>query len=495
MATDTELLSRYAHEGCEEAFAHLVQMHQRLVIGAAYRFTGDLELARDVAQEVFAGLACKARQLAGRDSLAGWLYRASSYKAVRARQSEARREKRHQKLESDLLRESGGAGGNSRLELLDDALKRLSDADQEVIVLHYFEDLSYAEIAARLGESEAALRKRSSRAVEQLGQYLRRRGVSASAAGLLVGAAATQASLPAQAGLAQTALTTAAATPWPLTLLSTAMSSTASKLAAAAVVVVSIPVAGEWIANQSAKSAIVHERERLGQNAAPTSTSSDDAQRVAALQAKIAEVSAQLRRQTKLREQEEANVHDLERKQAQLKAGEVVVSFGDIESLAGRLSDFLRRGAAMKHTKYATEAERNEAARKVATELFSEAGADMTAARDLERDPAKAAHFYASFLAGCLSFDSATTAKTETLLTQQFDVLRAAGLASPQRPLNDDPNSDWAKRRYAAMGSMFTAMEALAPQSDDRDWYLSFLEMFLRKSEFDSLNAQRSNSP
>jgi DNA-directed RNA polymerase specialized sigma24 family protein len=53
---DHELLRRYAEHGAEEAFAELVKRHLNLVWAAAWRVSGDRELARDVAQTVFTDL-------------------------------------------------------------------------------------------------------------------------------------------------------------------------------------------------------------------------------------------------------------------------------------------------------------------------------------------------------------------------------------------------------------------------------------------------------
>src|SRR5687767_6609370 len=89
--TDADLLTRYLREGDECAFASLVQMHERMVIGTAWRHTGDSELARDVAQQVFATLANKAALLSGRKSLAGWLHIAATHLAARARAAETAR--------------------------------------------------------------------------------------------------------------------------------------------------------------------------------------------------------------------------------------------------------------------------------------------------------------------------------------------------------------------------------------------------------------------
>ncbi|HEX5176838.1 MAG TPA: sigma factor, partial [Chthoniobacteraceae bacterium] len=95
---DSILLLRWVRDGSEEAFAELVHGYERLVLGAALRRTGDAELARDVAQQVFATLATKARLLIGRKNLAGWLYCAASHIAARAAQRETRLRRKQEAL-------------------------------------------------------------------------------------------------------------------------------------------------------------------------------------------------------------------------------------------------------------------------------------------------------------------------------------------------------------------------------------------------------------
>jgi hypothetical protein len=52
-----DLLADYVRGGDDRAFAAVVALHERMVIGTAWRRTGDAELARDIAQEVFATFA------------------------------------------------------------------------------------------------------------------------------------------------------------------------------------------------------------------------------------------------------------------------------------------------------------------------------------------------------------------------------------------------------------------------------------------------------
>jgi len=95
---DSALLVLWAIDGREDAFAELVATYERLVLGAALRKTGDAEMARDVAQQVFAMLAARARLLIGRRNIAGWLYRVAGYIGARAVRTERRHMAAHERL-------------------------------------------------------------------------------------------------------------------------------------------------------------------------------------------------------------------------------------------------------------------------------------------------------------------------------------------------------------------------------------------------------------
>ena len=65
MTEDVELLSRYASEHSEAAFAELTQRHVDLVYSTALRLVnGDVHSAQDVTQQVFTEVARQAKALA-----------------------------------------------------------------------------------------------------------------------------------------------------------------------------------------------------------------------------------------------------------------------------------------------------------------------------------------------------------------------------------------------------------------------------------------------
>ncbi len=451
-------------------------MHEKLVIGAALRRTGDLEAARDVAQEVFAGLARKARQLTDRECLAGWLYRAASYEAARVVQSSARREIRHRRLIED---QKGGVATNSEGEhwaVLEEAMAALNAAEQEAIAMHYFQDLSYAEMAARLGLSEVAARKRVSRAVSQLGRMLGRRKVSTPATAVLTAAVGIQVTIPAQAGLAQAALASAAVSgAAPLLSLPIFMSHTSFKIMAASVAIASVPLIAQVVANESLRARLERQRAASDAGQSVSLPQSSDFARMAALQKELDDLSQKVSTQRRLREAGEARVRELEQQQSQVERGEVVVSIGEVEAAAHRMGEFVR--SALRFEREHPEGPAATAQQDAQlSSLFNKVGDIMMEAevvKKLERDPAKVAHFYARLAAESLNLDPATLTTAETTLSEKFDALRSSGLSYPQRPAEDA--SQWDQRRQATLRSLMTDFGAQVPEAPGKAEFFDLL--------------------
>src|SRR4051794_23334408 len=92
---DIDLLRRYADTGAEDAFAELVRRRIDLVYSVALRQSaGNRHRAEDATQAVFTDLARKARALAARPVLVGWLYRSAQFAAAGLVRAEQRRQAR-----------------------------------------------------------------------------------------------------------------------------------------------------------------------------------------------------------------------------------------------------------------------------------------------------------------------------------------------------------------------------------------------------------------
>ncbi len=209
--TDSQLLTAYANQRSEAAFAELVRRHVDLVHSAALRLVRDAHAAQDVTQGVFVALAQNARQLTGRPALEGWLHGTTRNRAANAIRSDLRRRAREQ--EAALMNELLSADPDARWEHisphLDDALGELDEPDREALLLRYFKNQDLRTVGAKLGITDDAAQKRVSRAVERLHEYFAKRGLTVGAGGLAV-VISVNAVQAAPVGLAVTISTAAA---------------------------------------------------------------------------------------------------------------------------------------------------------------------------------------------------------------------------------------------------------------------------------------------
>jgi RNA polymerase sigma factor (sigma-70 family) len=206
MATDAQLLQRYAESHSETAFAELVQRHLNLVYGAALRrIGGDSHRAMDVTQEVFSSLARHAGSLSRHTALTGWLYSATRNASINILRAEHRRKSREQ--EAQAVHEFSMTSPTTDWErvrpVIDDVMDQLDSADREAVLLRFFDGRPFAEIGAVLGLTDDAARKRVERALEQLRGMLERRGVTSTSAAIAA-LLANQAIVAAPVGAAMT---------------------------------------------------------------------------------------------------------------------------------------------------------------------------------------------------------------------------------------------------------------------------------------------------
>jgi RNA polymerase sigma factor (sigma-70 family) len=182
MLADNELLRRYSADRSESAFADLVERHGALVYGAALRQLNDADLARDVAQVVFADLARKAASVCRHGSISGWLYTSARFAAANLMRSELRRLNREKEAFAPhrflTMQEPPPDSDAIQLRpMIEDALQELPDEDREAVLLRYFEERDFKSVGSCLGISHEAARKRVVRAVDSQRARLVQRGI------------------------------------------------------------------------------------------------------------------------------------------------------------------------------------------------------------------------------------------------------------------------------------------------------------------------------
>jgi len=163
-----------ARRGDQLAFGKLVQAYQRPVYNLAYRMLGNAAEAEDAAQETFVRMYTKLHTYQSDRKLSSWVLSIASHYCI-----DRLRRRRFNWLSLDeepvaAVLPSGGRGPEERAlcrETRDEVqslVDRLAPGYRAPLILRYWHDLSYAEIAQVMGLSVQAVKSRLHRARLQL---------------------------------------------------------------------------------------------------------------------------------------------------------------------------------------------------------------------------------------------------------------------------------------------------------------------------------------
>lgn len=208
---DAELLKEYVARNSEDAFRELVDRHLDLVYATALRQVRSSHLAEDVCQAVFVALAQKAHLFARDVILEGWLFHATRFASANALRSERRYSRKIQeaRMETQTDADSDHTVWDQVVPILNETLGELGEKDRNAVLLRFFKQQSFRQVAQRLGTTEEAAKKRVARALKTLAHLMAQRGVVVPATVLAVTLTANGAN-PAPVGLAPSVVSVAA---------------------------------------------------------------------------------------------------------------------------------------------------------------------------------------------------------------------------------------------------------------------------------------------
>jgi RNA polymerase sigma-70 factor, ECF subfamily len=168
--TDAELVEA-ARSGDVSGFGELYRRHYAAAVAIAYCALSDHHLAEDAAQEAFA-VACRdLRRLRCAEKFAPWLHAICRKVARRLAKSKSRHPLPTEVASVEVAQPDGDQAG-----LVRRSVERLPEKAREVVLLHYFSDLTHDQIAAALGTSPQAVHGRLLRARRKMAEDLRRNG-------------------------------------------------------------------------------------------------------------------------------------------------------------------------------------------------------------------------------------------------------------------------------------------------------------------------------
>lgn len=176
---DLEALRR-CRQGERRAFAEIVDRHKNGVFRLVFRWLGHKERAEELAQEVFLKAYRELERFRGDAKFSTWLYQI----ALNACRDDwrSRRRRPENRVDPEFLNAQPATEASPEAELIAEseaetlrrALDGLPEIYREALMLRYFGDLSYEEMAERSGEGISNLKMRVARGLAQLRKRLER---------------------------------------------------------------------------------------------------------------------------------------------------------------------------------------------------------------------------------------------------------------------------------------------------------------------------------
>ena len=173
------LLVEQSRAGDQLAYGELVRLHQNAVYNLAYRMLGERVEAEDAAQETFLRAYSHLDRYDANRPFRTWLLSIASNHCI-----DRLRKRRltwlsideplppHPALNSDEIEPEEAVISNERSAAIQAMLSELSPEYRVVVILRYWNDLSYAEIAEILNTTESAIKSRLFRARQALAEKM-----------------------------------------------------------------------------------------------------------------------------------------------------------------------------------------------------------------------------------------------------------------------------------------------------------------------------------
>ena len=159
--------------GEQEGFARLVDMYGKRIYGYFYRQTGKRATSEDLLSELFLKLIVKIHSFQiKKGAFENWLFRVASnvfYDYLRQQQRRKKAlDKRVEKFVRDEAKQEVKKSDGEILDKLQTQLDRLDVETRELIVLRYYSQLSFEEIAKLRGEPVGTVLSKIHRGIKKL---------------------------------------------------------------------------------------------------------------------------------------------------------------------------------------------------------------------------------------------------------------------------------------------------------------------------------------
>jgi RNA polymerase sigma-70 factor (ECF subfamily) len=159
-----------ARKGDDDAFACLVEVYQRPVFNLCYRMLGDPAEAEDASQEAFLKAYRALKRYDPNRKFVNWMLSIASNHCIDRLRKRRLKTTSLDNLLPGQMKPDPNPGPESRLSMdegrqsVREMLETLSEKDRAAIVMRYWYDMSYQEIAESLDLTVSAVKSRLHRA-------------------------------------------------------------------------------------------------------------------------------------------------------------------------------------------------------------------------------------------------------------------------------------------------------------------------------------------
>ncbi len=169
---DLNNLVQAASKGDADSFSRLCGQYYPAMVAIAYSRLSDKDLAEDAAQESFYIAFRDISRLKKADLFVMWL--AGICRNISSDMAKKRKRNEHIQLEDCEIHSNEKVEQNNNDELVKDIVSKLPLKSKEVVLLKFYNKLSYEEIARVLGISQEAVNGRLRRAKKFIAKELSR---------------------------------------------------------------------------------------------------------------------------------------------------------------------------------------------------------------------------------------------------------------------------------------------------------------------------------
>ena len=160
--------------GDAQSFSRIVDMYARRCYGYFYRLTGNSELSDELLSELFVKLVVKIGSYQG-GAFDSWLFRIATNIFHDYLRSKQRRKKlldvHKEQIESEITEPK--KSGNEQIDILQIQLKRMDADTRELIMLRFYSQLSFKEIAKMRSEPIGTTLAKMHRGMKKLRELMK----------------------------------------------------------------------------------------------------------------------------------------------------------------------------------------------------------------------------------------------------------------------------------------------------------------------------------